>query len=42
MRTIVHLSDMHFGRLDERLLPPLAGLVNRLEPDLVAILARAY
>src|SRR5205085_3605230 len=37
MRTLVHLSDLHFGRLDARLLPPLTALVNRLEPDLVAI-----
>ena len=33
----MHLSDLHFGRLDARLLQPLAGLVNKLDPDLVAI-----
>ena len=37
MRTLVHLSDLHFGRVDARLLPPLTGLVNKLRPDLVAI-----
>jgi 3',5'-cyclic AMP phosphodiesterase CpdA len=37
VRTLVHLSDLHFGRLDERLLEPLAALVDRLRPDLVAI-----
>lgn len=37
MRTIVHLSDLHFGRVDERLLQPLAGFVNKLRPDLVAV-----
>jgi 3',5'-cyclic AMP phosphodiesterase CpdA len=36
-RTIVHLSDLHFGRVDERLLKPLAALVAKLQPDLVAI-----
>jgi 3',5'-cyclic AMP phosphodiesterase CpdA len=37
VRTIVHLSDLHFGRVDERLLQPLTGFGNRLRPDLVAI-----
>jgi len=37
LRTIVHLSDLHFGRVDERLLQPLTGFVNQLRPDLVAI-----
>jgi 3',5'-cyclic AMP phosphodiesterase CpdA len=37
VRTIVHLSDLHFGRVDERLLQPLAAFVNKLRPDLVAI-----
>jgi 3',5'-cyclic AMP phosphodiesterase CpdA len=37
VRTLVHLSDLHFGRLDERLLAPLATLVGKLQPDLIAI-----
>jgi 3',5'-cyclic AMP phosphodiesterase CpdA len=37
LRTIVHLSDLHFGRVDARLLQPLAALVNQLRPDLVAV-----
>jgi 3',5'-cyclic AMP phosphodiesterase CpdA len=37
MRTLVHLSDLHFGRVDARLLAPLTALVNRIQPDLVAI-----
>ena len=37
MRTIVHLSDLHFGRLDERLLAPLAQAVGAAAPDLVAV-----
>ena len=37
MRTLVHLSDLHFGRVDARLLQPLAALVNRTKPDVIAV-----
>lgn len=37
MRTIVHLSDLHFGRLDQRLVAPLLTTINAIAPDLVAI-----
>jgi 3',5'-cyclic AMP phosphodiesterase CpdA len=37
VRTIVHLSDLHFGRLDSRLLMPLVHAVGAVSPDLVAI-----
>ena len=37
MRTLVHLSDLHFGRTDAALLDPLAELVQSLAPDLVAV-----
>ncbi|MTV40918.1 metallophosphoesterase family protein [Duganella radicis] len=37
MRTIVHLSDLHFGRVDQDLLRPLQELVNRLAPDVVVV-----
>jgi 3',5'-cyclic AMP phosphodiesterase CpdA len=37
MRTIVHLSDLHFGRLDERILVPLVERIVSIQPDLVAI-----
>jgi 3',5'-cyclic AMP phosphodiesterase CpdA len=37
MRTIVHLSDLHFGRLDQRLLTPLIHAVRAANPDLVAV-----
>jgi 3',5'-cyclic AMP phosphodiesterase CpdA len=37
MRTIVHLSDLHFGRIDPALLDPLVTAVNELKPDVVAV-----
>jgi 3',5'-cyclic AMP phosphodiesterase CpdA len=37
MRTLVHLSDLHFGRIDPRLVDPLRRAVIESEPDLVAI-----
>jgi 3',5'-cyclic AMP phosphodiesterase CpdA len=37
MRTIVHLSDLHFGRVDEALLAPLRELVTRLAPHVVVV-----
>ena len=37
MRTIVHLSDLHFGRTDDALLTPLASVIAKLAPDLVAV-----
>ena len=37
MRTLVHLSDLHFGRLDERVVAPLLASVAELKPDAVAV-----
>jgi 3',5'-cyclic AMP phosphodiesterase CpdA len=37
MRTLVHLSDLHFGRVDPVLLDPLRELVQRLAPDVVVV-----
>jgi 3',5'-cyclic AMP phosphodiesterase CpdA len=37
MRVVVHLSDIHFGRLDPALVDPLVAVVTRLHPDLVAV-----
>lgn len=37
MRTIVHLSDLHFGRVDPALLDPLRELVHRIAPDVVVV-----
>jgi 3',5'-cyclic AMP phosphodiesterase CpdA len=37
MRTLVHLSDLHFGRVDPDLLAPLRALVQRIAPDVVVV-----
>ncbi len=37
MRTVVHLSDLHFGRVDCRVLEPLAAAVRRLGPQVVCV-----
>ncbi len=37
MRTIVHLSDIHFGRADPQLIAPLVEIVGELKPDLVVV-----
>jgi 3',5'-cyclic AMP phosphodiesterase CpdA len=37
MRTIAHLSDLHFGRIDAALLEPLVAAVTAAAPDVVAV-----
>jgi 3',5'-cyclic AMP phosphodiesterase CpdA len=37
MRTVVHLSDLHFGRVDAALLAPLRLCVQALSPDVVVV-----
>lgn len=37
MRTIIHLSDLHFGRIRPELLEPLLAIVNAAAPDLVVV-----
>ena len=37
MRTLVHLSDLHFGKVDESLLEPLRDRIHALEPHLVVV-----
>ncbi len=37
MRRIVHLSDIHFGRINEPVVRPLIENINELQPDLVAV-----
>jgi 3',5'-cyclic AMP phosphodiesterase CpdA len=37
MRTIVHLSDLHFGRVDHATMQPLIRQINALQPHLVVV-----
>jgi 3',5'-cyclic AMP phosphodiesterase CpdA len=37
MRTLVHLSDLHFGRTDPRVLEPLLAAIAAIAPDVVAV-----
>ena len=37
MRTLVHLSDLHFGKVDDKLLAPLRELVQRIAPHVVVV-----
>ena len=37
MRTLVHLSDLHFGRTDPAVLEPLLASVHALQPDCVVV-----
>jgi 3',5'-cyclic AMP phosphodiesterase CpdA len=37
MKTLVHLSDVHFGRVDETVVAAIVPLVQRLAPDLVVV-----
>ena len=37
MRTVIHLSDLHFGRVDPGLLAPLREAVEAAKPDLLVV-----
>lgn len=37
MRTLVHLSDIHFGHIDYATIDPLIKTVRQIQPDVVAI-----
>lgn len=37
MRSIVHLSDIHFGRVNPLTLSPLIETITKIHPDLVAV-----
>jgi 3',5'-cyclic AMP phosphodiesterase CpdA len=37
VRLVVHLSDLHFGRVDERLLQPLIAQIRDIAPDVVVV-----
>jgi len=37
MRTLVHLSDLHFGRVDQTLIGPLTASVAQIAPDVLVV-----
>jgi len=37
MRTVVHLSDIHFGSVNEAIIAPLIRTINDVRPDVVAV-----
>lgn len=37
MRTLVHVSDLHFGRIDPAVVPPLRDAILAASPDLIAV-----
>jgi 3',5'-cyclic AMP phosphodiesterase CpdA len=37
VRKILHVSDLHFGRIDPATLDPLRKTAERLKPDLVVV-----
>ena len=37
MKTIAHLSDIHFGAIDTAIIEPLVTLLSELAPDLIAV-----
>src|SRR5258706_15051509 len=37
MRTLVHLSDIHFGRVDQAIINPLIQTICDLNPAVVAV-----
>ena len=37
MRTVVHLSDIHFGSVDEATIGPLIRTINEVKPNVVAV-----
>jgi len=37
MRTLIHLSDLHFGRTDDAIIEPLIAQAHALRPDLVVV-----
>jgi len=37
MRTLVHISDLHFGTVRQEIVLPLLSLLERIQPDLIAV-----
>jgi 3',5'-cyclic AMP phosphodiesterase CpdA len=36
-RTLLHLSDLHFGKVDPKVIEPLVQTIRSLQPDLIAV-----
>jgi 3',5'-cyclic AMP phosphodiesterase CpdA len=37
MRKLIHLSDLHFGSIDFRLIEPVISSIRQIRPDLIAV-----
>jgi 3',5'-cyclic AMP phosphodiesterase CpdA len=37
MRTLIHLSDLHFGRINNAVIQPLIDTIGQVKPDLIAV-----
>ena len=37
MRSLAHLSDIHFGAVNQQIIAPLVSALNRINPDVVAV-----
>jgi 3',5'-cyclic AMP phosphodiesterase CpdA len=37
MRTLVHLSDLHFGRIDSAIINPLIETIRQITPDVITV-----
>ena len=37
MKTVVHLSDLHFGKVDTKRVNPLIEQISKIKPDLVIV-----
>ena len=37
MRRLIHISDLHFGRIDPGILDPLLVFISNAKPDLVVV-----
>jgi 3',5'-cyclic AMP phosphodiesterase CpdA len=37
MRTLIHLSDLHFGRIDQTLIQPLVAVIEQIQPSVIAV-----
>jgi 3',5'-cyclic AMP phosphodiesterase CpdA len=36
-RTVLHLSDLHFGKVDSHVIEPLVATISSLRPDVIAV-----